>query len=83
MKFKKILIKLIKKNTFLWFLDFFLGEKFILNYVINAKSQILHAKIFMRNQIFDHKSKLQTKKGLNIFYLKFVFLLMKNCISEN
>ena len=69
------------KNTFLWFLDF-LGEKLILDYVLNTKSQILHEKNFLaKNLCLSTKASLQPKKGLKIFFLKFVFLLMKKCIS--
>ena len=60
----KIIIVFTKQNTFLWFLDF-LGEKLILDYVINTKSQILHAKFcFLQKFIFEHKSKFATKKEI-------------------
>ena len=60
MKFKKRML-FTKKNTFLWFL----GGKLILDYVLNTKSQIFHAKFFffLQKFIFKHNSKLATKKG--------------------
>ena len=49
-----------------------------------TKSQILHAKTFFSQKfIFEHKNKFATKKGIKIFNLKFVFLLIKKCISYN
>ena len=62
----------------------FLGEKIILDYVINSKSQNLHAKFFFRKNLYmSTKASLQPKKVLKHFYLKFVFLLLKTCISYN
>ena len=40
-------------------------------------------EIFLQKIIFEHENKFAVRKGLNIFYLKFVFLLMKKCISYN
>ena len=42
---QKIIIMFAKKNIFLWFLDF-LGEKLILDYVINTKMSNFASKIF-------------------------------------
>ena len=44
---------------------------------MNKKSQ------FFVQFILEHKNKFATKKGNKNFYLKFVFLLMKKCISFN
>ena len=47
---------------FLWFLDF-LGEKLILDYVINTKSQILQSNFFFRkNYIWAQKQVCSQKR---------------------
>ena len=70
------MIVLAKKKHFVIF--GFFGEIFILDYVINTKTQILHAKLlFSKNLYLSTKASLQPKKGLNIFSLKFKFLLLK------
>ena len=75
-------IEFTKKQFFVIFI--FLGEKLILVYVKNTKSQILHAKFFFRKNLYlSTKASLQPKKSLKKFSLKFVLLLMKKCILYN
>ena len=68
---KKNFNRVYKKNTFLWFLDF-LGEKLILDYVINTKSQVLPAIFFFRKNLYSStKQSLQPKKVLKFFTSNF------------
>ena len=58
---KKNFNRVYKKNTFLWFLDF-LGEKLILDYVINTKSQVLPAIFFLAKTYILAQNKVCNQK---------------------